>query len=138
MDSSSETSVGIVLLKEIGEFEEFFGVAGEAREFGKDEPLDMAALHVCEHSLGLGIFLHRLAAHPGEVIDFAHVEALRLRVKFGAFKVMLGAVAVGLVLGGDANPNADWMARRKFGRNFHIRNVADADMEARNRISFFG
>ena len=66
--------------------------------------------HVAEHPLGLRVILDRLAAptfESREIVDFLHVPTPDLGVGASAGQVVLGAFTFGLIVGGDANPDAD-------------------------------
>jgi hypothetical protein len=53
------------------------------------------------------MILYRFAANRFEVVDLFDFPVLRFGIKPGAFFVVFGAFASGLVFGGDSNPNAD-------------------------------
>lgn len=62
--------VGILCPENLGEFEQFPGVAGKPGQFGEDETGDMASPEVGKHPSGFRMFHHRFSTHPGKVIDF--------------------------------------------------------------------
>lgn len=108
-----------MLLEVFCEFEQFLGVASETRELGKHQPFDVPAFDVEEHPLGLGVILDRLAAHPREIVKLAHLPAFGLSIGAGANLVVLRTVTLGLVIGGDAYPNADRKFLGKIAVGFH-------------------
>jgi DNA-binding XRE family transcriptional regulator len=67
----------------------------------------VAALHVLHHALGLRVVHDGLAGLPGKVIDLFDLPALAFGITPGAFLVVFGAFALGLVLGRNPNPDAD-------------------------------
>jgi len=96
-----------VRLEVLREVEQLLRVAREPRELGKNEPLDVPAFHVAEHPLALRMIPHGFAAHAREVIDFQDRPLVELRIAACAIFVMRGAFALGLVFGGNANPNSN-------------------------------
>ena len=100
--------VGVVLVEIVRKVFKFAAVAGKAGELGEDEARDVAALDVLHHSLGLRVLHDGFATLAGEVIDFFYVPAPRSWHSSGAFLMMFGAVAFGLIFGRNANPDADW------------------------------
>ena len=99
--------VGLMLVEEVGEVFQFAAVAGQAGEFGKYQAGDVAALHVLHHALGLRVLHDGLAGLPGKVIDLLDLPALAFGVAPGAFLVVFGAFALGLVFGRNPNPDAN-------------------------------
>ena len=99
--------IGLVLVEEVRELLQLAAVAGQAGELGEQEAGDVAALHVLHHALGLGVLHDGLAALPGEVIHFLDLPPTAFGIAAGAFFVVFGAVALGLILGADANPDTD-------------------------------
>jgi hypothetical protein len=53
------------------------------------------------------MFHDRLAAHPSQVIHFLYIPAFGLSIVPSPLLVVLWAFPLGLVLGGDTNPDAD-------------------------------
>ena len=90
-----------------GEFQKLLGVAGQPRELGKDEAGDVAAFDVGKHPLGFGMFLDGFAGDAGKVIHLLDRPAAGVGVCLGAFKVVRGAFALGLIFTGNPNPDAD-------------------------------
>src|ERR1700761_2672358 len=91
----------------VGKFQQLFGVARETRKLGKNQPVDMAALNVFQHSLGVWIVPYRLAAHGIQSVQLNYHPLLVLSVIPSALFVMFGAVALHLPVGADAHPDAD-------------------------------
>ncbi|MEI9899115.1 MAG: hypothetical protein WDN31_02195 [Hyphomicrobium sp.] len=83
------------------------GVAREARKLREDEGGDPAAPHVGEHPLGLRMRHDGFAAYGLKAIQFDDVPALGLGVCASTLFVMLGAFTANLILGRNANPNAN-------------------------------
>ena len=102
-----------MLAEDVREVEQLARVPCEASELGEDQAGDAPRGDVLEHPLGLGMSHHRLPAHCFEVVDLADIPALRLGVGPGALLVVLRALASGLVLGRDADPDADGLGRRR-------------------------
>lgn len=97
--------------EDVREVEEFARVAGEPRELGEDQAGDSARGDVLQHALRLGMSHDGLPAHRFEVIDLADVPAFGLSVRAGPSLMVLGTLAAGLVLGRDADPDADGLGR---------------------------
>lgn len=107
--------VGVVLVEILGEVQQFPGVAAQAGQFGKDQSADVPALNVLEHPLGFGVLDNRLTGNALQVIDLDHGPASGFGVMAGAEFVMLRAFAARLILGRDANPDADAFGGRRLG-----------------------
>src|SRR6267154_2493988 len=58
------------------------------------------------------------AALTGEVVDFLDLPAPAFGIASGALLVMFGAIALGLIFGGNSNPDANVLG---FGRDGEIR-----------------
>ena len=99
--------VGIVDPEEIAEVLHLAEVAGEAGQLAEQERLDVPALHVGHHALGLGMLHDRFAGLARKVIDLDDVPTTGGGIHLGAFQMMLWRFAFGLLLGADANPDAD-------------------------------
>jgi len=67
----------------------------------------MAALDVAHHAPGFRVLHDGLATLTGKVIDLLHDPAARFRIRLGASKMMFGTVSLGLVFGGNTNPDSD-------------------------------
>jgi len=80
----------------------------------------VAGLDVFQHPLGFRMIFDRFPAYRFKVVDLFDFPFFRLRVVAGAFFVMLGTFAVGLVFGGDPDPDADG-----FGWWLHITGLAN-------------
>jgi len=99
--------VCIVFAENIGKFQKVTGVSGQSGKIGKDEAADVAGFDVLEHPLGLRKADDRLAAHCLKMVDLFDLPAFGPSVEAGALLVMLRAFALGLIFGGDPDPNAN-------------------------------
>ena len=93
----------------IREFQKLLGVAGKSRQLGENEAVNVAALHIGEHPFGFRMVFDGFAGNTGQVIHFLDRPAAHGGVGLRAFKVMRGALALGLVLARNANPDADFL-----------------------------
>lgn len=98
--------IRMVLLEKLGELKKLLRVPGEPCELREDEARDVARLHVAEHPLGLGMTHDRFPAHRFEVVDLDDLPTLRLGIEACAPLMVLGALAPGLILSRDADPDA--------------------------------
>lgn len=114
--------VRVVGAEVVGEIHQLAGIAGEAGELGKDEAGDVAALHVGEHPLRLGVLHDRLPGDPGEVVDLDDLPTFCGAVVGRACAMVLGAVTLSLVLGRDAHPHTDaldsFSGKRQCGHGY--------------------
>ena len=101
------TNIGIVLPEEIAKVLHFTEIAGKAGKLGEHQTGDVTALNILHHAFGFRMFPDGFAALSGKVIQFFDFPATALGVFTGALLVMFGAVALGLVFGGNPNPDAD-------------------------------
>jgi hypothetical protein len=99
--------VGALRLEELGEVEEFFGVPRQAGELREDQPRDPPGRDVFHHPAGLGVGHHGFAGDALKVVDRDYRPSFGCRIHPGAVLVVLGALAFGLVLGRDPNPDRD-------------------------------
>src|SRR5262249_36871148 len=74
-------------------------------ELGEDEARDAAGAHVLHHAPRLGGGHDRLAGDAGQVVQGHDLPAADLRVAPRAVLVVLRALAFGLVLGRDPDPD---------------------------------
>lgn len=99
--------VSIVLTEEVGEFEEFLGIPGEAGEFGENEAGDVATLDVSEHPLGFGGFLYCFARYCIKTIDLDDVPAFCFSIEARTAFVVFRTLPFYLVFGGNPNPDTN-------------------------------
>lgn len=100
-----------MIAKKLGERQKLLRVTGKSRELGKDNAGDVAAFDVLHHAPGFGMFLDGFAGDTGKVIHFSDRPAACGGIGSGAFKVVGGAFAFGLIFARNANPDADVFQR---------------------------
>lgn len=69
--------------------------------------MDVPRFNVGEHPFRFRMFEHRFSADAFKVVHLDDVPTLRFGIVSGAFFMVLRALAAGLILGRDANPDAD-------------------------------
>ncbi|HUX08505.1 MAG TPA: hypothetical protein VMX35_14485 [Acidobacteriota bacterium] len=91
--------IRVIFPKQICEFEELFGIAGEAGKLGKNEAGDMSAFDVGEHLLRFRGVLDRLSRNRIKPVYLDYLPALGFCIEAGASLVRLRAFAPYLILG---------------------------------------
>ena len=91
----------------IGELQKLLGVPCQPGQLGEDQAGDLPRPDVGQHPLGFGVFHHRLAADGFQPVDLRHPPAAALGVVAGSLLVVLGALALDLVFGRNADPDPD-------------------------------
>ncbi len=110
--------VSIMLSKEISEFQELFGIPGQAGKLWKNKASDMAWFDMIEHFLRLRKAHDRFSAFGLKVIDLFDLPAFGFGIEPGPFLAVLRAFSSGLVFGRDPNPDTD--ALREFHRKIFL------------------
>ena len=78
----------------------------------------MLAFDVRQHPLTFGMVFDRLAGDAGQIINLFDCPALRSGAGAGALQMVLGAIALGLFVAADTNPDANFFGRRWQGMVF--------------------